>query len=258
MRHRDPGRPLSTVERERVLALLRGGSFAEQAALKVGCHRSTAYGVLSELRLREGRAGHSALRLSLVEREEISLGLQAGKALRAIARELCRSPSTVSREVAANNGRSVYRAVTAERRAVDCAARAKTGKLASSPRLRAVVEEWFDQQWSPQQISARLVREFPDDPEMRISHETIYQALYVQSRGELRRQLTENLRWQRTRRKSRSSLPSNRGRIVDMVPISQRPAEVDDRAVPGHWEGDLLVGARNRSFVATLVERQTR
>lgn len=258
MREIHQGRPLSAAERERVLAMLQGGKSPEQAGLEFGCSRSTAYRVWWDWQLRGRRPGRSSLRLSLGEREEISRGLEAGKGVRQIARELGRAPSTISREVAANKGPVHYRALKAERRAVRCAARPKTGKLSSSPRLRAVVEGWLEQQWSPQQISARLVEEFPDDPEMRISHETIYQALYVQSRGELRRQLTENLRWQRTKRKSRSSLPSSRGRINGMVPISERPPEIEDRAVPGHWEGDLLVGSRNQSFIVTLVERQTR
>jgi IS30 family transposase len=145
----------------------------------------------------------------------------------------------------------------AERRAQRCGGRPKATKLAGSPRLCAEVERGLEQEWSPQQISATLVREFPDDLEMRISHETIYLSLYVQARGELRRQLTAQLRTGRSTRKPRGRL-ERRGRIVDMVNISQRPAEVEDRAVPGHWEGDLIMGAYNRSAVATLVERQTR
>jgi transposase, IS30 family len=136
--------------------------------------------------------------------------------------------------------------------------RPKPGKLACYPALCAEVEARLLQRWSPQQISATLRLEFPDDPRMRVSHETIYQALYIQSRGELRRQLTENLRTKRKRRQARSAGLGRRGQITAMVPIAQRPPEVADRAVPGHWEGDLLVGQAGRSFIATLVERQTR
>jgi IS30 family transposase len=135
--------------------------------------------------------------------------------------------------------------------------RPKPRKLAGCPRLLAAVEQGLLEGWSPQQISARLKREYPDDQEMRISHETIYLSLFVQSRGELRRQLTACLRTGRTKRRAQGRV-SNRGRIVDMVNISERPAEVSDRAVPGHWEGDLIIGAYGRSAVATLVERQTR
>jgi IS30 family transposase len=131
------------------------------------------------------------------------------------------------------------------------------GKLASDPRLLAVVEQGLSERWSPEQISARLKREYPDDGRMRISHETIYRSLYVQSRGELRRQLARHLRTGREKRKARGHV-ERRGRIPDLVSISERPPEVEDRAVPGHWEGDLLVGALNRSFIVTLVERQSR
>jgi IS30 family transposase len=178
--------------------------------------------------------------------------------LRSIARELSRSPSTVSREVAANGGQRRYRALAAHERAIRCSARPKAGKLSACQRLREEVEAGLIARWSPRQISARLRIDYPSDLEMRISPETIYQALYVQTRGELRRQLTAHLRRGRATRKSRGGEIGQRGRIKDMVCIAQRPAEIEDRAVPGHWEGDLIVGARNKSFVATLVERQTR
>jgi IS30 family transposase len=146
----------------------------------------------------------------------------------------------------------------AERRAVGCATRSKAGKLSGSPRLRAAVQQGLDERWSPQQISARLQAEFPDDLEMRISHETIYQSLYVQSRGELRRQITGDLRSGRVKRRPRGGQLGQRGKIRDMVLISERPAQIADRAVPGHWEGDLLVGKQGKSYIATLVERHTR
>jgi IS30 family transposase len=147
--------------------------------------------------------------------------------------------------------------VRAEQRAQRCARRGRPGKLAGCPRLLAAVERGLGEQWSPRQISARLRVEHPDDEEMRISHETIYRSLYVQSRGELRRELTAQLRTGRRTRKPRGH-GEKRGRIVDMVSIAERPPEVDERRVPGHWEGDLLLGAGGRSAVATLVERQTR
>jgi IS30 family transposase len=180
-----------------------------------------------------------------------------GLSVRAIARGLGRAPSTVSREIVRCGGRERYRAIRGELVARERCRRPKPRKLAGCPRLLAAVEAWLVEGWSPQQISARLRLEYPDDQEMRISHETIYLSLFVQSRGELRRQLTACLRTGRTRRRPQGRA-SNRGRIVDMVNISQRPAEVEDRAVPGHWEGDLILGAHGRSAVATLVERQTR
>jgi IS30 family transposase len=177
--------------------------------------------------------------------------------VREIARELGRSPSSVSREIARNGGRRRYRAINAERIAQERARRPRPGKLASCPRLLAEVEDGLRKRYSPAQISARLKLEYPDDVEMRISHETIYLSLYVQARGELRRELARCLRTGRTRRKPQGRL-ERRGRIADMVMISERPAEVEDRAVPGHWEGDLLIGKAGTSQVATLVERSTR
>jgi hypothetical protein len=161
-------------------------------------------------------------------------------------------------EIAAGGGRRRYRALQGQRRALACAARPRPTKLGRCPRLREEVAAGLGRRWSPQQISARLKLDHPEDPEMRISHETIYQSLYVQSRGELRRELTRALRSGRTKRRGRREGPERRGRIPAMVSISERPAEVADRAVPGHWEGDLLVGRSGRSFIATLVERQTR
>jgi IS30 family transposase len=197
------------------------------------------------------------LRLSLSEREEIRAGIAAGESFRAIARRLGRAPSTVSREVGGMAGRAGYRATRADERACLAALRPKPSKLAASPRLMRAVTGMLERRFSPGQISARLRLEFPHDEEMRIAPETIYQSLYVQSRGRLRKDLARYLRTGRTRRKPRRG-PSDRGRIKEMVSIAERPAEVQDRAVPGHWEGDLLVGKQNRSYIATLVERQTR
>jgi IS30 family transposase len=232
-------------------------------AAAIGCSVRTVHALCEQARFAErARAWSSAreprLRLAFAEREQISRGVAAGQSARAIARALGRSPSTVSREIAAGGGRRRYRALKAHRRARQRAARPKPTKLCRHPGLRREVEAGLAKRWSPQQISARLRADHPEDQEMRISHETIYQSLYVQSRGELRRQLTRNLRSARKKRRPRREGLEPRGRIRGMVPISERPPEIEDRAVPGHWEGDLLVGARGRSFIATLVERRTR
>ncbi len=195
-------------------------------------------------------------RLTIGEREEIRLGLHRGESFTAIAARLERCISTVSREVAANGGRGGYRAWRAHLRAREQTRRPKSPKLAC-PRLARQVEEWLKQWWSPEEISQRLRMEFPDDQMMWVSHETIYQALFVQGRGELRRELTRCLRTGRARRRPQGRTET-RGQLTDMVMISQRPAEAEDRAVPGHWEGDLLLGKNARSAVGTLVERTTR
>ncbi|HEX6922123.1 MAG TPA: IS30 family transposase [Actinomycetes bacterium] len=199
--------------------------------------------------------------LSLAEREEIALGLAAGLSARAIAARLGRAPSTVTREVARNRARKHpggYRAVLAQTKAEARARRPRWSKLARQPRLHREVQAGLNKRWSPEQISRRLVEDFPDDPEMRVSHEAIYQALYVQGRGALRRELTRCLRTGRALRKPRRRTDRRTERIKDKVMISERPAEAADRAVPGHWEGDLILGARNASAIGTLVERQTR
>jgi IS30 family transposase len=203
------------------------------------------------------RPARSALRLSLSEREEISRGLVAGESFRSIGRRLGRAASTVSREVRGNGGRRRYRAWRAERGRDRRARRPRTAKLLRNPGLRARVEAMLELHWSPQQIAATLRREHPFEREMQVSHETIYQSLYVQGRGALRRELAACLRTGRYRRKpqGRYAAPPE---TPDMVLISDRPSEVEDRAVPGHWEGDLLVGARNRSAIGTLVERRSR
>jgi len=250
-------RVLRPPERRAIEERLREGVRVSRIAEEFGCSTPTVRRIRQRAAMCRRRAGHSGLRLGFEERERISRGIAAGESARAIARGLGRAPSTVSREIERCGGRRRYRALAAERVATRRLARPKPGKLSRSPRLAAAVQAGLCKRWSPQQISARLKAEFPEDPEMRISHETIYQALYVQSRGELRRRLATNLRRGRTRRRSPAE-PEHRGRIADMAPISERPPEIEDRAVPGHWEGDLLVGKAGRSFIATLVERQTR
>jgi IS30 family transposase len=225
------------------------------AAFDVGC--MTVYRIRDHAVLVGRRVSHSGWRLSYEERAGIAARLELGQGVREIARGLGRSPSTVSRELARNGGRVGYRAVRAEQRAQRCGRRPKATKLSGRPRLLAAVEEELEGFWSAEQISARLRQDHPDDEEMRISHETIYRSLYVQSRGELRWQLSKKLPTGRRARRARGRVET-RGQISEMVPIAQRPPEVDDRRVPGHWEGDLLVGAGGRSAIVTLVERQTR
>jgi IS30 family transposase len=248
---------LTPADREVVLARVGAGERVVDVIAATGVSSSSVYRILEEAALARRRVAHSAHRLSFAERERISRGLAAGQSGRQIARALGRSASTVCREIAGCGGRERYRALRGERRAQQMARRPKATKLSRSPRLLAAVEAGLVEGWSPQQISARLTQDYPDDPAMRISHETIYLSLYVQSRGELRRQLTAQLRTQRTKRKPQGR-PVRRGQIPGMLMISERPAEVEDRALPGAWEGDLLMGSRSRSAVLTLVERHTR
>ena len=241
-----------------VMEMLASGSSAEEAGRAVGCTARSVGRLLAALGgVKARRRPRSSLRLSLEDREEIRVGLQAGDSFAQIARSIGRSASTVSREVNHNGGRRRYRAVAADGAAYRRALRPKPAKLASIPALRALVEELLGQRWSPQQIAARLRLEFADDPRMQVSHETIYQSLFVQARGALRKDLARCLRSGRTRRRQQGRA-DNRGTIPDMVLISERPAEIEDRAVPGHWEGDLILGSYNRSAIVTLVERQTR
>jgi transposase, IS30 family len=195
-------------------------------------------------------------RLSAEEREEILLGLARGASMSEIARNLGRAPSTITREVAANGGAVGYGAWKAHCRAEASSRRPKRAKLTHRPLVRQVTT-WLERLWSPQEIAERLRLEFPDDPMMQVSHETIYQSLFVQGRGELRRELARCLRSGRTTRRHQGRVET-RGKIPNMVMISERPAEIEDRAVPGHWEGDLIIGAGNKSAVGTLVERSTR
>jgi len=203
--------------------------------------------------------GRCELRLSLAEREEISRGLAAGLSIRAIACGMGRSASTICREVKANGGRAKYRVLPADRGAQRRALRPKRAKLAQCRRLRSVVERKLGDRWSPAQISGWLAEEYPNDPEMRVSHETIYQSLFVQSRGALRKELHACLRTGRAMRRAQAYTKGNvgQGQLRDMVMISERPAEVADRAVPGHWEGDLIFGKKMTS-IGTLVERHSR
>jgi len=205
-------------------------------------------------------ARHRArIALTLGEREEISRGVASQEGVRALARRLGRDPGTISREIRRNGGRGHYRANRADRRAWARACRPKGCRLAASPRLCAVVTAKLREQWSPEQIAAWLRRTYPDDPMMQVSHETIYRTLYIQARGTLKHELTAHLRRRRRVRRSRGAAQrgATQGQLVDVISISERSPSATDRAVPGHWEGDLLLGAKG-SQVATLVERHSR
>jgi IS30 family transposase len=196
--------------------------------------------------------------LRFEEREIISRELSQGRRPRHIAKALGRHHSTIYNEIERNGGESNYRAVEAQRRAELNRARPKDRKIEASPRLHDAINDGLQQKWSPEQISKRLREDHIDDAEMRVSHETIYECLYLQARGELRTELTVALRQGRTRRVNRSRATVARGKIRDMVNISERPKEAEDRAVPGFWEGDLIIGKGNKSQIATLVDRTTR
>lgn len=192
------------------------------------------------------------------EREVVSREIARGGSFRSVGKLLGRDHTVISREVKRNGGREKYGAVRAQRRADACRARPKTRVLETNMRLHDVVAQGLCQKWSPRQISERLPIDYEEDDTLRVSHETIYQTLYLQARGELRTQLKLALRRGRTRRVPRSRTTVARGKIKDMVNISERPSEAEDRAVPGFWEGDLIIGKQNASQIATLVERTTR
>jgi IS30 family transposase len=252
-----------TGEQLQLARRLRAGEMnLRDIAKSVGCTATNVMFVTREAE-RPGRLDNwtpRTGRLTIDEREEILLGLNRGESMRAIATKLNRAPSTISREVKANGERTDYRIWPAHQRARSCARRPKAAKF-DDPALCAKVTAWLKEFWSPQEIAERLRMEFPDDPTMHVSHETIYQSLFAQGRGELRRELTRCLRSGRTTRRSHGTgkgVSPRSGHIPDMVMISDRPAEVNDRAVPGHWEGDLIIGSGHKSAVGTLVERSTR
>jgi IS30 family transposase len=221
---------------------------------------SSIYPLLSRTGgIRPADRNRSRLSLTLVEREEISRGIECRLSLRCIAQRLRRSASTISREVKRNGGIDRYRAVQSDQAAWDRACRPKLCKLACYPALSRTVSRKLQRKWSPEQIAGWLKRAFPGEPQNQVSHETIYRSLFVQARGVLKKELVEHLRSKRTMRRSKPATGKghDRGQIKDMISISERPASVEDRAVPGHWEGDLLSGPRN-SYIATLVERHTR
>ena len=256
-----PGRlGMTAVQKSELWRRWRRGESIIDISRAVAASRQSVSGVLS----RYGgfappprkRSPHA---LTLAEREEISRGLSSGYSLRQIANDLRRSPSTISREVCRNGGRQHYRATEADNAAWVRARRPKVCRLAQHGKLRRKVATKLVQDWSPEQISGWLKDTYPDDETLRVSHETIYKSIFVQTRGVLKKELQKHLRTQRAFRRSRhSSLRgTGRGQIFDGVSIAERPPEIEDRAVPGHWEGDLIAGFAS-SYIATLVERHSR
>lgn len=247
--------------RKAIIRAAAGGLTYREVADQVLCSERSVCGVLAPLGgvwrsdLESATTGY---RLSLDDRIEIYAGILTGEPYAAIGRGLGRPTSTVSREVTLNGGAKRYSPMRAHRRAARQARRPKTSVLAGNAVLCEWVIDRLTRLWSPQQIQRRLIEEFPSDTTMRVSHETIYKTLYVQGRGELRRELTACLRTGRAVRKTRARMERPRQRIPDMVMIADRPAEIEDRAVPGHWEGDLIVGKNSGSAIGTIVERTTR
>ncbi len=252
-------RKFTEAEKAEVWDRWQGGEAMRSIARRLGRESSSVRTMIEDTGgVRPAPRRRSPRCLSLVEREEISRGVATGESMRLIAGRLGRLASTVCREVARNGGRRRYRALRADRAALRRACRPKTAKLALNTELRAMVEEKLAEWWSPQQTAGWLREAYPDDPEMWVSHETIYLSLFVQGKGALRHELTQCLRTRRAiGRPATKRAPTGKGQIVDPVMISERPAEVADRAVPGHWEGDLLMGKR-MTAIGTLVERATR
>ena len=236
------------------------GESLQQIAQLFDRNHSSIQGILAETGgIRPAERCRSRLALTLAEREEISLAVVAGQSIRSIAMFLARAPSTISREIKRNGGLDGYRASEADQDAWDRAKRPKPCKLVENRMLAHIVGSKLRLQWSPEQIAGWLKQTYPDDKDYQVSHETIYRSLFIQARGALKKELLAHLRRTRAMRRSRhfTQKAGNHGRIVDAVSISERPATVEDRAVPGHWEGDLVFGSHN-SQIATLVERQTR
>ena len=238
----------------------RKGESLQKIAQLFNRNHSSIQGILARTGgIRPPPRRRSKLALTLAEREEISRSVVAGQSIRSIAAALGRAPSTVSREIQRNGGLEAYRATQADQAAWDRSRRPKTCKLVQNRTLARVVAIKLQQQWAPQQIAGWLKHVYPDDESFQVSHETIYRSLFIQARGALKKELVEHLRRTRVMRRSRhhTQKTEDHGRITDAVSISERPAQAEDRAVPGHWEGDLLCGNMT-SQIATLVERKTR
>jgi IS30 family transposase len=255
------GRPgLTSAQKKDLWRRWKEGESLSEIGRALGKHAGSIHGVVKASGgIVPAARTRSPRTLSLTEREEISRGLAHGASMRRIAARLGRAPSTVSREIARHGGPMRYRAVHADDRAWRDAKRPRPCLLATNLRLQALVAEKLQQDWSPQQISGWLVHTYPDDDTLRVSPETIHRSLFVQARGVLKKELVAHLRRVRMMRSSKNATRQGQGRggIVDAVSIRDRPAEAEDRAVPGHWEGDLIRGSRN-SHVATLVERHSR
>ena len=253
-------RGLSASQKENMWLRWKSGESLSDIGRALGKHPASIQGTI---RVRGGIVPlprkRSSRTLSWEDREEISRGIAAGKSMRVIALSVGRAASTVSREIARNGGVRHYRASNADEAAWHRARRPKPCRLTIMPRLRRVVAAKLRMKWSPEQISGWLKREYPHDEKMQISHESIYRTLYIQARGALKKELVANLRMRRMMRRSKSATTRGqpRGRIIDAVSISERPQEIEDRAIPGHWEGDLITGSNN-THIATLVERQSR
>jgi len=255
------GRPgMSAAEKDELWRRWRTGAGHSEIGRVLGKFPASIFAVL---RLHGGmmppKQSRSEVALTLAEREEVSRGLSSGLSMRQIASDLSRSPSTISREISRNGGARRYRASTADEDTWDRARRPKLCRLAQSGRLRRIVANKLKMEWSPEQIAGWLKRTYPDDERMRVSHETIYKSLFVQSRGVLKKELQKQLRTQRVFRQSKkyNTRGTRRGQIIDGISISERPPEIEDRALPGHWEGDLIAGSGN-THIATLVERHSR
>ena len=257
-RRRRPG--LSAPQKQELWERWKRGQSMGEIARVFGKERGSIHSVLrSTGGFKPSTRRRSRLALSLSEREEISRGLAEGQSMRTIASLIQRAPSTVSREIGRHHGRARYRAAAADRRTWNSGLRPKRCRLAIHRRLQKIVSEKLSLNWSPEQISGWLKWQHPDDTEMQISHETIYRSLFIQARGVLKKELISHLRTRRVMRRAKkgSTRDQGRGQILDAVSIRERPAEVEDRAVPGHWEGDLIAGSNN-THIATLVERQSR
>lgn len=255
------GRPgLSASQKADLWQRWKDGQSLSEIGNALGKHAGSIHGVLSSNGgIVPTARRRSRLALTLCEREEVSRGISSGESIRHIATRLARAPSTISREIARHGGRENYRATVADSVAWSLALRPKLCRLAVNKELQSVVAEQLSLDWSPEQISGWLRVQYPNDETMRISHETIYRSLFIQARGVLKKELVKHLRTNRMMRRSKKATTEGqpRGQIVDAVSIRERPAEVEDRAIPGHWEGDLISGSKN-SHIATLVERKTR
>lgn len=253
-------RSLSARQRIELWNRWKNGQSLSEIGSGLGKHLSSIFDVVArDGGIAPAQRRRSSLALTLAEREEISRGIVGGASMRQIAAAIERSPSSVCREIARHGGRARYRAAQAESQAWDRARRPKPCLLARHGRLRGIVASKLQLDWSPEQISGWLKAQFADDGSMRISHETIYRSLFLQARGVLKRELIGHLRSRRMMRRSKKASKKGqaRGQIVDAISIRERPAEIEDRAIPGHWEGDLITGSKN-SHIATLVERHSR